>query len=137
MQVDTWLMVLSICFFFFFQAEDGIRDADVTGIQTCALPIWIELDGPSVLHSSLGGGPRFCIEMGEVEVDGGILRHDSASLLELCDRFLQCLCMSVVRCLLLVGKRHAVAIRQRGMHQTLCQLVAEILIRERGVSSFH
>src|SRR5436305_8389555 len=27
------------CVFFFFQAEDGIRDADVTGVQTCALPI--------------------------------------------------------------------------------------------------
>src|SRR5207245_4223338 len=26
-------------FFFFFQAEDGIRDATVTGVQTCALPI--------------------------------------------------------------------------------------------------
>src|SRR5437667_4051464 len=26
--------------FFFFQAEDGIRDRDVTGVQTCALPIW-------------------------------------------------------------------------------------------------
>src|SRR5207245_3723933 len=25
--------------FFFFQAEDGIRDATVTGVQTCALPI--------------------------------------------------------------------------------------------------
>src|SRR3989442_8102739 len=25
--------------FFFFQAEDGIREADVTGVQTCALPI--------------------------------------------------------------------------------------------------
>ena len=24
---------------FFFQAEDGIRDRDVTGVQTCALPI--------------------------------------------------------------------------------------------------
>src|SRR5690554_7297438 len=28
-------------FFFFFQAEDGIRDADVTGVQTCALPIFV------------------------------------------------------------------------------------------------
>src|SRR5437762_4796425 len=28
-----------ICFFFFFQAEDGIRDTSVTGVQTCALPI--------------------------------------------------------------------------------------------------
>src|SRR5215217_749153 len=26
--------------FFFFQAEDGIRDMGVTGVQTCALPIW-------------------------------------------------------------------------------------------------
>src|SRR3712207_8303396 len=25
---------------FFFQAEDGIRDIGVTGVQTCALPIW-------------------------------------------------------------------------------------------------
>src|SRR2546429_1369188 len=27
--------------FFFFQAEDGIRDVAVTGVQTCALPIWM------------------------------------------------------------------------------------------------
>src|SRR5690606_40964241 len=27
--------------FFFFQAEDGIRDFHVTGVQTCALPIWL------------------------------------------------------------------------------------------------
>src|SRR6266568_6407074 len=26
---------------FFFQAEDGIRDGTVTGVQTCALPIWL------------------------------------------------------------------------------------------------
>src|SRR2546430_4333809 len=29
-----------LCFFFFFQAEDGIRDLTVTGVQTCALPIY-------------------------------------------------------------------------------------------------
>src|SRR5438067_12556367 len=28
--------------FFFFQAEDGIRDRNVTGVQTCALPIFFE-----------------------------------------------------------------------------------------------
>src|SRR2546425_8300000 len=28
-----------VLFFFFFQAEDGIRDKLVTGVQTCALPI--------------------------------------------------------------------------------------------------
>src|SRR5260370_14558103 len=32
--------------FFFFQAEDGIRDSSVTGVQTCALPIWCEERGP-------------------------------------------------------------------------------------------
>src|SRR5256885_3689548 len=34
-------MLCQLCahFFFFFQAEDGIRDYKVTGVQTCALPI--------------------------------------------------------------------------------------------------
>src|SRR2546430_12794340 len=32
-------MTMWLCFFFFFQAEDGIRDLTVTGVQTCALPI--------------------------------------------------------------------------------------------------
>src|SRR5690348_17531784 len=30
-------------FFFFFQAEDGIRDGRVTGVQTCALPIFVKV----------------------------------------------------------------------------------------------
>src|SRR2546427_1425018 len=34
MVVGCWFL------FFFFQAEDGIRDLTVTGVQTCALPIW-------------------------------------------------------------------------------------------------
>src|SRR5688572_31429718 len=33
-------------FFFFFQAEDGIRDLTVTGVQTCALPICRSLRNP-------------------------------------------------------------------------------------------
>src|SRR5699024_9123461 len=32
-------LMLSYSMFFFFQAEDGIRDRNVTGVQTCALPI--------------------------------------------------------------------------------------------------
>src|SRR5207247_3244214 len=34
--------LLALCCYvsFFFQAEDGIRDPLVTGVQTCALPIW-------------------------------------------------------------------------------------------------
>src|SRR2546426_2798073 len=34
-----------VSFFFFFQAEDGIRDYKVTGVQTCALPIFLFLCG--------------------------------------------------------------------------------------------
>src|SRR2546430_8434060 len=39
----VYLRVLLFFFFFFFQAEDGIRDLTVTGVQTCALPIWTKL----------------------------------------------------------------------------------------------
>ena len=51
-----------LCFFFFFQAEDGIRDHCVTGVQTCALPIshfqWFsvwELKVPMVPYLEMGG----------------------------------------------------------------------------------
>src|SRR5687768_17915019 len=33
--------IYSLIYFFFFQAEDGIRDVAVTGVQTCALPIYV------------------------------------------------------------------------------------------------
>src|SRR5260370_25418597 len=35
----NWFHQSSIVYCFFFQAEDGIRDSSVTGVQTCALPI--------------------------------------------------------------------------------------------------
>src|SRR2546429_2791271 len=37
--------VLSLLCLFFFQAEDGIRDVAVTGVQTCALPIFTGITG--------------------------------------------------------------------------------------------
>src|SRR5258707_3743833 len=51
MSIDVWRVILwclavvvasCVCLlvFFFFQAEDGIRDIGVTGVQTCALPIY-------------------------------------------------------------------------------------------------
>src|SRR3989475_6595266 len=43
-------------FFFFFQAEDGIRDLTVTGVQTCALPISVRS------RSSDNRGRRACGE---------------------------------------------------------------------------
>src|SRR5690606_41461476 len=36
------------CCRFFFQAEDGIRDFHVTGVQTCALPIFASTDRPAI-----------------------------------------------------------------------------------------
>src|SRR5690606_39621631 len=37
-----------VCSIFFFQAEDGIRDFHVTGVQTCALPIWFVQMGATI-----------------------------------------------------------------------------------------
>src|SRR5437868_11616318 len=34
-----FILTMHLFLFFFFQAEDGIRDRNVTGVQTCALPI--------------------------------------------------------------------------------------------------
>src|SRR5439155_4055676 len=39
---------------FFFQAEDGIRDGHVTGVQTCALPISVMLEGDRRPRALLG-----------------------------------------------------------------------------------
>src|SRR5690606_40327954 len=49
---------------FFFQAEDGIRDFHVTGVQTCALPIWsrttsaIETRSPELIFASYSWARR-------------------------------------------------------------------------------
>src|SRR5437764_6282067 len=54
---------------FFFQAEDGIRDTSVTGVQTCALPIWCTSSAPAQSRSHAiaphviaddGGGAESC-----------------------------------------------------------------------------
>src|SRR5699024_11875044 len=50
-------------FFFFFQAEDGIRDRNVTGVQTCALPIFPGISGLSRCPAS-AGPPGFPVRPG-------------------------------------------------------------------------
>src|SRR2546425_6293844 len=59
--------------YFFFQAEDGIRDKLVTGVQTCALPIYDLLD----LHEVLGC-ERF--RLGEVVVEAVVDRGANRDL---------------------------------------------------------
>ena len=60
-------MELQNLIFFFFQAEDGIRDRLVTGVQTCALPIYakdLSAKGKPVviiLHTEMGNGVDFMI----------------------------------------------------------------------------
>src|SRR5205807_6212221 len=46
------------CCVFFFQAEDGIRDYKVTGVQTCALPIWTPQTAEPGGAVALGAGPN-------------------------------------------------------------------------------
>ena len=52
-----WVIILFVAFvFFFFQAEDGIRDTSVTGVQTCALPIF-----PMVNYLEMGGSNVYSV----------------------------------------------------------------------------
>src|SRR6478752_8008592 len=74
--------------FFFFQAEDGIRDVAVTGVQTCALPIygrnddilgfrWYEKDRDHVMACA---HPEDAAEIERRHADGrGLLAVDGAS----------------------------------------------------------
>src|SRR5690606_34731826 len=57
-----------ILFFFFFQAEDGIRDFHVTGVQTCALPI-LTLAKPVFVVSSRNTGTNIIIPIINAIVD--------------------------------------------------------------------
>src|SRR5207248_3737009 len=57
-------VIVVVFFVFFFQAEDGIRDRTVTGVQTCALPISRKL---AILVSQLLDLPR--IEAGRLHLD--------------------------------------------------------------------
>src|SRR5262249_56834778 len=55
-----WLPAREVCCFFFFQAEDGIRYWSVTGVQTCALPIYSSCNRCSCPASEARKGGRKC-----------------------------------------------------------------------------
>src|SRR3989475_8855147 len=65
-----------LCFFFFFQAEDGIRDLTVTGVQTCALPICLVRYGP-------GGCPDFVPDRSLGSARGDLRRNRGGQSLSL------------------------------------------------------
>src|SRR5579862_8011074 len=75
---------LIVFFFCFFQAEDGIRDGTVTGVQTCALPIFSAYldqvrnlnDGIPELHPFNMQAP----ELRRITDKPGIQRHNAIKL---------------------------------------------------------
>src|SRR5688572_31252229 len=93
--LDTLKVKIISVTFFFFQAEDGIRDLTVTGVQTCALPICRQ---PGRGHSPVllrdadieGAGGEFLaeqVEPGAGRHRGGD-RHDLVVLARLLDQAL-------------------------------------------------
>src|SRR5256885_12124670 len=68
--------------FFFFQAEDGIRDYKVTGVQTCALPIYFQR-----VERELDGGrlrlvrQRLAVRTGGGDEVAGIADHEQIARL--------------------------------------------------------
>src|SRR6266446_9207756 len=75
-------------FYFFFQAEDGIRDYKVTGVQTCALPIYGvpgELGAADLTSAFVGGDPH---RVGRLSGDvGGRRAGDVHVAAQIGDRF--------------------------------------------------
>src|SRR5260370_24147380 len=75
-------MTRYLFFFFFFQAEDGIRDSSVTGVQTCALPICERLEESRRLRGEAGSLPGVASNLvGLIYVAHGQGRHDDARVL--------------------------------------------------------
>src|SRR5256884_9475753 len=63
--------------FFFFQAEDGIRDVAVTGVQTCALPIFVDRDrklGETTVSEVQGRGRKAVLFSADVSKGSEVQR---------------------------------------------------------------
>ena len=72
-----------ICFFFFFfQAEDGIRDTSVTGVQTCALPICPFVVDPATRQAQRAVLEGFGLEPLLQALDSGLIKIGRASCRE-------------------------------------------------------
>src|SRR5256885_4035443 len=67
--------------FFFFQAEDGIRDYKVTGVQTCALPIYCSqsIDGLREVHPKLSPTSNIVVNISSAALPPDQQRHASPS----------------------------------------------------------
>src|SRR3712207_5922622 len=64
--------------FVFFQAEDGIRDIGVTGVQTCALPILASIEQmgyPVILKPPIGSWGRLLAKVNDRDAAEALLEH--------------------------------------------------------------
>src|SRR2546429_534333 len=95
--------------FFFFQAEDGIRDVAVTGVQTCDLPISLTLPGNA-----------------QVVIASWQVRTLLDGLLKKCLRSIQ---------LLLLERFHSLEDKQLGLRQARTKLVQGVQLIEFLVSA--
>src|SRR5699024_11755160 len=62
------LQTYDVLFFFFFQAEDGIRDRNVTGVQTCALPISVVFKSGLLLSPEANKSPTLLRSIYDTEI---------------------------------------------------------------------
>src|SRR5690606_40103584 len=66
--------------FFFFQAEDGIRDFHVTGVQTCALPILTDM--VEIMGHALGQGDALTFGRADAEFHSLLIQIAGNRMLE-------------------------------------------------------
>src|SRR5256884_4369280 len=76
MCMSTRFHSLTHLYFFFFQAEDGIRDVAVTGVQTCALPIYLRDQSRGNVNQGHATQIRSCCKSGHVANDSAADRDD-------------------------------------------------------------
>src|SRR2546430_3749365 len=83
------MLMLSSDSFFFFQAEDGIRDLTVTGVQTCALPISFNRRQPRrrsrPWYTSVGNRTCVLMRCAPVCVGGPEVVYDRRIAAAICD----------------------------------------------------
>src|SRR5260221_10506608 len=77
-EIKRGLLLCAFLFscFFFFQAEDGIRDHCVTGVQTCALPILTISQGAFQTRTEFGiSAKSLAFEMSSIQTNSVLKLH--------------------------------------------------------------
>src|SRR3990167_9133746 len=77
--------IVAIIFVFFFKAEDGIRDLTVTGVQTCALPIYTAMEYKSTVRKLRAIRPDMAMSSDFIVGFPGETEDDHTRLMKLMD----------------------------------------------------